>query len=343
MRTWKLSSCSPFSNIAASSDFKACSDQSAVARPEKRADRCVSTLRRFVEAMGGEISVASAPGEGAEFRLLLPLPVADRAAGEATPPDPAPGQTMRTRTPGRPAPQVLVVEDNEINRMLARRMLSDLGCRTEEARDGQEGVDRAARQRFDLIMMDISMPRLDGIEAAHRIRGGGGPNAETPIVALTAHALPADIERFHRAGMTDVAIKPVRKDRLSALLGEILPGHERPHAFATPDGAETLADLLGPAEARATEARADAEIAETLAEMRALAHDHAALPRIADHAHRLAGLCGVIGRPRLRNEFVSVEILAKEADDPEETCAALVEILAGIDPGAGQIEPASTM
>ncbi|WP_173403725.1 response regulator [Paracoccus marcusii] len=103
---------------------------------------------------------------------------------------------------------MLVVEDNEVNRMVVREMLHARNCDVVEAVDGQQGVDAALAQRFDLIFMDISMPRMDGITAATRIRAQG-PNVATPIIALTAHARPADQDRFQAAGMSATLTKPL--------------------------------------------------------------------------------------------------------------------------------------
>uniref|UniRef100_UPI002FCA73C7 response regulator n=1 Tax=Devosia sp. TaxID=1871048 RepID=UPI002FCA73C7 len=129
---------------------------------------------------------------------------------------------------GRPAPitadrwlaglRILVVEDNATNRMVALRMLTELGAEVEIARDGAEGVEQAAASSYDLIFMDIQMPVMDGVEAARRIRSLPGQAGETPIVAMTANVLPDQIETYRRAGMDGHVAKPISP---AALLAEV--------------------------------------------------------------------------------------------------------------------------
>ncbi len=110
--------------------------------------------------------------------------------------------------------RVLLAEDNPINALLARTLLTKAGCSVTSAQDGEEAVAVASAAAFDLILLDIRMPRLDGFEAAERIRAGGGPSASAPMVALTADA--GDEERAHaaKAGMDDFITKPIDANRL---------------------------------------------------------------------------------------------------------------------------------
>jgi CheY-like chemotaxis protein len=110
--------------------------------------------------------------------------------------------------------RVLLAEDNPINALLARTLLMRAGCIVTTAQDGEEAVTVAAAAAFDLILLDIRMPRLDGFEAAIRIRAGGGPSAAAPMIALTADA--GDEERAHaaKAGMDDFITKPIDANRL---------------------------------------------------------------------------------------------------------------------------------
>lgn len=99
-----------------------------------------------------------------------------------------------------------------------------------EAEDGLAGVAAAQQRRFDLILMDISMPRMNGIDAARRIRAGDGPNRDCPIVALTAHAMPADLASFRQAGMDRSLVKPLSRAALNALLQAVRPAGPLPQA-----------------------------------------------------------------------------------------------------------------
>ena len=113
---------------------------------------------------------------------------------------------------------MLVVEDNATNRMIATKLLENLGAAVETAADGLLGVEAASRGTFDLILMDVQMPGMDGLEAARRIRALGGAPAATPIVALTANVLAHQRRAYLEAGMDGVVGKPISP---AALLTEI--------------------------------------------------------------------------------------------------------------------------
>ena len=114
--------------------------------------------------------------------------------------------------------RILVVEDNPTNRLVATKMLVQLGAEVETAEDGAEGVAAVERNDFDLIFMDIQMPVMDGVEAARRIRAMAAPKGSTPIVATTANVLPDQLSAYRRSGMNGVVAKPISP---SALLAEV--------------------------------------------------------------------------------------------------------------------------
>ncbi len=129
--------------------------------------------------------------------------------------------------------RVLLAEDNPINALLARTLLMRAGCTVTSAQDGEEAVAAAAAGRFDLILLDIRMPRLDGLEAAARIRAGAGPSAGAPIVALTADTGEEERVRARQAGMDDFITKPIDAGRLLAVAARFT---ERPNpATFAPD------------------------------------------------------------------------------------------------------------
>ena len=179
----------------------------------------LALVKRHATIMGGAISVASRPGEGAVFTLRLPLPAADTAAAEAV--DPIEGPAATGESAAR-APRVLDVDDHPSNREVARLMLTAAGCEVAEATDGDEAVDMARAGLFDLILMDVRMPRVDGLAATRMIRNLPGAVAHTPILAVTADAMPADAARCLAAGMNAHLAKPISHQALYAAMDRLL-------------------------------------------------------------------------------------------------------------------------
>jgi PAS domain S-box-containing protein len=115
--------------------------------------------------------------------------------------------------------RILLAEDNPVNRKLAMTFLHRLGFEAEEVENGRQALETLAKDRFDLVLMDVQMPEMDGMEATRRIRTGqGGDHMDIPIIALTAHAMHGDRERCLRVGMSDYLAKPIRMAELSAKL-----------------------------------------------------------------------------------------------------------------------------
>jgi PAS domain S-box-containing protein len=186
--------------------------------------------RRIVQSMGGEIGVISQPGKGSTFWVDLPFDRAATSAVELSSQPPAP-----IALPPQKSLDILVMEDNQINRFVLREMLHAEGHRVTEAVDGLEGVAKAQTRRFDVIFTDISMPRLDGMAATLRLRAGNSPCADVPIVALTAHAMAEDRAMFLASGMNAVLNKPLDRGMLSYVLRELtLPPQRRSNAKAKP-------------------------------------------------------------------------------------------------------------
>ena len=113
---------------------------------------------------------------------------------------------------------ILLVEDNRINQKLATVMLSKLGYSVDLAENGAEAVAAAEKKQYMIILMDMQMPVMGGIEATEKIRSVDGPNIRTPIIALTANAMESDSDACHAAGMNDFLTKPINRDRLAACI-----------------------------------------------------------------------------------------------------------------------------
>ncbi|THD78058.1 MAG: PAS domain S-box protein [Phenylobacterium sp.] len=168
----------------------------------------LAITKRLAEMMAGDVGFISTEGEGSTFWLEVE---AEPAAAEARPLD-------DMALPVLAGLKLLVVEDNSTNRMIATKLLEGLGASVETAADGYLGVEAAERGGFDVILMDVQMPGIDGLEAARRIRALGGAAATTPIVALTANVLSHQQRRYLDAGMDGVVGKPISP---GALIAEI--------------------------------------------------------------------------------------------------------------------------
>jgi CheY-like chemotaxis protein len=172
--------------------------------------------QRIVEAMGTKIEVKSRPGQGSRFRFALTLE-RDKSTVHAAPNDSALGGLDGDSTlMGR----VLVVEDNDVNRMIAREVLQSLGVSVIEASDGREALEQLALHSVDVVLMDCQMPVMDGYAATQEIRKRearmGLPRL--PVLALTADAFEEDAVRSREAGMDAHLAKPYTRDQLQELL-----------------------------------------------------------------------------------------------------------------------------
>ena len=188
--------------------------------------------RRLARLMGGDIHLETEEGKGSWFWFEAPFEIADLAAAAAN------GGAPRPPLHEAPRPlQVLVAEDSAPSRTLLAIMLRARGHTVEQAENGAEAVDLARRGRFDLILMDIQMPVMDGLEAARRIRKPGQQNSSTPIVAVTADAFEEQRIECLAVGIDDVMVKPFTEDALGEVVERWTDRPERGRAPApTADG-----------------------------------------------------------------------------------------------------------
>ncbi len=182
----------------------------------------LSIAEGLARSMGGSIRVVSELGRGSQFIVALPLPPAPESA--------APGQTPGAPKPERAArpARILAAEDNGVNRAVLHALLAPMGHRVDFAEDGPGAIDAFRREMYDVVLMDISMPEMDGVEAMNRLRAieaeRGG--ARTPVIAVSAHAMRQQIEEYLAAGFDGYVTKPVTTEKLNAEINRVLTKSE---------------------------------------------------------------------------------------------------------------------
>ena len=260
-------------------------------------------VKRLVQRLGGTITCRSELGEGTTFHVELPAEVAAGA--------PAVMVEDHINLPELPAQRCLVVDDNTVNRDLMRAMLERMGHTVTVAQSGFEAVEIAHHSKFDLILMDISMPGMSGIEATHVIKDSAGPNADTPFAAVTAHALPEQREEFRAAGLAGFIEKPVRREMLARVLFDHCFKAAAPPEGAKPNNAK-LVDLMQIEELR--DVLGVSKFEQQLQKFLTQAdQDIAALPGLHDtrdireKCHSLAGLCGMMGAAQMHQIGAAVQ------------------------------------
>ncbi|PYG33337.1 hybrid sensor histidine kinase/response regulator [Pelagimonas varians] len=304
---------------------------SSYARSNRGTGLGLGISQRLVTAMGGDMGAESELGQGSVFWVSIPM--SPPALATALPPAPPPKESVEQEVDPLPPQSVLLVEDNPTNRMVAGKLLERDGHTVTEAVDGSEGVKLALGGGFDLILMDISMPGMDGITATQHIRQD---DADTPIIATTAHAMPSEAARFIEAGMNAVLVKPLtRKSLRKALVQATQPG-----AWPAPPPAENLprsnvaiidemvlTELLE--ELPSNQSRRLLALFRSEMEQFLLINCSNATAPLADigpEAHRMAGSAGVFGASHLNAVLRDIQTAAQDAPESlPALCHALSE------------------
>jgi len=283
---------------------------------------------RLVDLMGGTIGCDTPPGGGALFWVEVPLAAAD--AAEIRPLD-APAAQASVEAA---LLHVLVVDDVLANRQIARAMLESAGHRVTLVEDGSGALLALKRVSFDAVLMDLQMPGMDGFETTRRIRALPAPASRVPVIALTAAALPEQVEAVRRAGMDAHLPKPLDRRMLLDVIGSLQ--RRIPDAQAAPVPEEIGKPLLDASALDMLERElghaAHGILAEFVGELRRalalLAHASTSEKTDAGHvqhaAHRIVGSARTLGAMRLADEAEALEKAARAGDASPDLQARVV-------------------
>ena len=173
----------------------------------------LSICKNLVELQGGHIGVRSAPGQGSCFTFTLPYSVSAQPLAEEP--------TLQQQPDLLRGLAVLLAEDNAVNQLIAVSMLGQWQVRVDIAHNGEDALAKALLHRYDLILMDIQMPQLDGLEATVRLRALDSPNRDTPVIAITADAIRVNDDTFQRLGFAEFLTKPYSERALYQMLAQV--------------------------------------------------------------------------------------------------------------------------
>lgn len=268
--------------------------------------------KRLVGLMSGRIVLASAPGKGSTFSFEIPLrPIAESGRPPSTL---LPKPALIKHPPGARG-RILIAEDGEANQLVAAAILRKAGYAVDLARDGEEALGAARTAAYDLVLMDVRMPRMDGLAATVAIRGLEGPAGRVPIIAMTAAVMPNEVARCLEAGMDGHVAKPMDLTALLAAVSDILENRPRRSRAAVEEpnpAGPTLIDHTTLQELRAAvgPGRLPRLIGVFADETRARVARLTAtddLGVIEEEAHGLKSAAGTFGAAALRSIAASLE------------------------------------
>jgi len=272
--------------------------------------------KRLIELMGGEIGVESDEGRGATFWFTVTLPLGQEEKARS-PQDLTPRAT-------RPA-HILLVEDVEINQELVRSVLESAGHHVDVVSNGVDAVMAVQSGQYDVVLMDIQMPVMDGVTATQHIRSLEHPARDVPIIAMTANVLPQQVNTFKNAGMQDHVGKPFKRDELLNTI-QRWAGHQRVCATATNNKPpvleantyESLRTLIGSERMERMLMGLAEQLARSFKNEDGLGVDRAELAR---HAHMIVSVSGMLGFTRLSELCRRLEAACTQGADIDEILA----------------------
>lgn len=260
----------------------------------------LAICKSLIELMGGQIGFSSTEGVGSTFWFELELPTAEKPVD----------QVQAAAPPGEgKAAMILLVEDLPMNQELACAILSRAGHTVDVANDGAEAVRAVQVREYDLVLMDIQMPKVDGITATKMIRGLQGRASNLPIVAMTANVLPEQLEEFRKAGMSGHVAKPIKQPELHRAIAQALADKgERARAPQVSRAADvfdvaawsSLTKILPKDRLRAHLTTFERQLRDDYG-------DISNVEGLKDSAHKLVSQAGMLGFMKLSRGFSALE------------------------------------
>ncbi|MEM8540117.1 MAG: response regulator, partial [Pseudomonadota bacterium] len=265
--------------------------------------------RRIARQLGGDVQIKGQVGSGTAFTLTVPL----LRAESVVPQTESEAEAEQSAPRARSNQNILIVEDNSVNRSVLRDMLLGMGHRVFEATNGKEALESVEDTLFDLIIMDISMPVMDGIEATKRLRMGSSQNVNTVVIGLTAHGREEFRERAKQAGMNTFYTKPIRLPTLRRVIDgelEAVAFHVSGSVLDDASIAELVAAIGGKKALEASE--------RFFKEFDQFVEKHSSAENISDdeewraEIHKLRGAAAMLGMTELESRLAKLK--SKKAD-----------------------------